>query len=243
MSENRHPAGTSVGGQWAPGSAGEIDLDDSDVQAPSSLRYAPGGVIVADDAASGQERRFISGPLGFRESCGPCNGSGRSSAPGARPVVCLSCNGAGAMGPAFVSENEIEEHVSSSAQHAPQPPRPPAPPAPAPVSVPRARQVPSARRVPHQHFQAPVGTPIKDVPVGVLRSSTVTQTFRDRQHEATMLILRTQKGELVKVVSRSKAAMSSSVGDELLVSGEVAEHTEYKGEPQTRLASPRLSPA
>lgn len=28
MSENRHPAGTSLGGQWAPGSAGEVDVDD-----------------------------------------------------------------------------------------------------------------------------------------------------------------------------------------------------------------------
>lgn len=28
MSENRHPAGTSLGGQWAPGSASEIDLDE-----------------------------------------------------------------------------------------------------------------------------------------------------------------------------------------------------------------------
>lgn len=30
MSENRHPAGTSLGGQWAPGSAGEVDLDAFD---------------------------------------------------------------------------------------------------------------------------------------------------------------------------------------------------------------------
>lgn len=29
MSENRHPAGTAVGGQWAPGSYAEIDLDDA----------------------------------------------------------------------------------------------------------------------------------------------------------------------------------------------------------------------
>lgn len=27
--DNRHPAGTSIGGRWAPGSAAEIDLDDS----------------------------------------------------------------------------------------------------------------------------------------------------------------------------------------------------------------------
>lgn len=238
MSENRHPAGTTVGGQWAPGQAGEVDFDDSDVQAPSALRYAPGGAIVSDDPSSGQERRFISGPLGFREECGPCNGSGRSSAPGARPVVCPGCNGAGSTGPALVSENEIEGHVSAGAK-SPAPPQPP--PAP-PVSVPRATQVPAARKRPHQHFQAPVGTAIKKVPVGVLRKSTVTQTFRDRQQESQMLILRTDNNELVKVVSRSKAAMATSVGDNLLVSGEVAEHTEYKGEPQTRLAGPKLSP-
>lgn len=29
MNENRHPAGTSLGGQWAPGSAGEVDFDDA----------------------------------------------------------------------------------------------------------------------------------------------------------------------------------------------------------------------
>lgn len=27
MSENRHPAGTSIGGQWAPGAAGEVEHD------------------------------------------------------------------------------------------------------------------------------------------------------------------------------------------------------------------------
>lgn len=36
MSENRHPAGTSLGGQWAPGSAAEIDSDD-DFSAPTPL--------------------------------------------------------------------------------------------------------------------------------------------------------------------------------------------------------------
>lgn len=30
MSENRHPAGTSLGGQWAPGSSDEVDLSDED---------------------------------------------------------------------------------------------------------------------------------------------------------------------------------------------------------------------
>lgn len=48
MSDNRHPAGTSVGGQWAPGSAGEIDIDDAlddafgDTFAPRRKRYESG---------------------------------------------------------------------------------------------------------------------------------------------------------------------------------------------------------
>lgn len=29
MNDNRHPAGTSLGGQWAPGQAGEVDFDDA----------------------------------------------------------------------------------------------------------------------------------------------------------------------------------------------------------------------
>lgn len=35
MSDNRHPAGTSLGGQWAPGSSSEIDLDDALDETPT----------------------------------------------------------------------------------------------------------------------------------------------------------------------------------------------------------------
>lgn len=37
MSENRHPAGTSVGGQWAPGAAAEVDdVDSPEPEAPEA---------------------------------------------------------------------------------------------------------------------------------------------------------------------------------------------------------------
>lgn len=37
MSGNRHPAGTSLGGQWAPGSAGEVDLDAFDADPDTDM--------------------------------------------------------------------------------------------------------------------------------------------------------------------------------------------------------------
>lgn len=43
MSDNRHPAGTSLGGQWAPGSAAEID--DENVAAPAADEW----IIVDED--------------------------------------------------------------------------------------------------------------------------------------------------------------------------------------------------
>lgn len=53
MSENRHPAGTSVGGQWAPGSAGEIDLDDAfDDETPAPEPELPPGYDDAFDRYS-----------------------------------------------------------------------------------------------------------------------------------------------------------------------------------------------
>lgn len=37
MSDNRHPAGTSVGGQWAPGGAAEVDdVDSTEIEDPEN---------------------------------------------------------------------------------------------------------------------------------------------------------------------------------------------------------------
>lgn len=162
------------------------------------------------------------GSLGLREVCSACNGSGRAASSDTRPSVCPACNAAGSTGMVFVSESEIEEYVSGSSIEAPTPQERP------------ARQT-------HRHYGAAVGDEVADVPVTVLRSVPVTQTFRDRKQEARMLILRTQGNELLKVTSRSKAAMASAENGQLRVSGVIAEHTEYRGEPQTRLASPKLS--
>lgn len=49
MNRNRQPAGTSVGGQWAPGSAGEID----DSLTSESSR------TLSDEARSDLSRRFF----------------------------------------------------------------------------------------------------------------------------------------------------------------------------------------
>lgn len=46
MTDNRHPAGTSIGGQWAPGSAAEVDLDDA-----------------WDDTAGTEQKEYESGTL------------------------------------------------------------------------------------------------------------------------------------------------------------------------------------
>lgn len=48
MNTNRHPAGTSVGGQWAQGTSAEIDIDDE--------QYAP--PPAAAPAAEAALRRF-----------------------------------------------------------------------------------------------------------------------------------------------------------------------------------------
>lgn len=50
MSENRHPAGTSIGGQWAPGSASEID--DELYDGPYDI-YDERGNPVADEGRRG----------------------------------------------------------------------------------------------------------------------------------------------------------------------------------------------
>ena len=63
MSTNRHPSGTSIGGQWAPGASGEVEmsLDDAfDDQAQTQ----PQSAAEVSEVLSGSEHDRVRGDLG-----------------------------------------------------------------------------------------------------------------------------------------------------------------------------------
>lgn len=62
---NRHPAGTSLGGQWAPGSAAEIESPDSETDdGPTDLgslrRSGAGPFALSNEVDSQHAQRFVS---------------------------------------------------------------------------------------------------------------------------------------------------------------------------------------
>lgn len=95
MSQQRHPEGTSVGGQWAPGASGEVDMDLDE-----------GGLDVSGDRAvytgdSGEWEYRETGEGVYTRECSRCGGEGqliqftqRDGSGG----TCFKCSGSGTEG-------------------------------------------------------------------------------------------------------------------------------------------------
>ena len=98
VNDNRHPAGTSVGGQWAPGAAGEVD-DSLDVESEGG-RHTEIGELAIDNTRgtavyTGQNSsygyvRMADGT--FKRECPRCAGRGRMAEyQNVHGGVCFKC--------------------------------------------------------------------------------------------------------------------------------------------------------
>ena len=70
MSINRHPAGTSVGGQWAPGAAGEVDMDLLTESPEEEVKHAAfvgssdqRAIVAAEERALARSSRAVAASL------------------------------------------------------------------------------------------------------------------------------------------------------------------------------------